>query len=655
MAFQVGRGLSDVTGEAADCGMLGYGKSDQRTKGIHTRLRARAFVFDDGANRVLLVVCDLPMITESITQEVLRRLAADYGGTYREENVLLTATHTHCGPGGYAHHLLYNLTTNGFHEKTFAAIVDGILEAVAQAHEDVAAAELTLASGELHGASSNRSASSFDRNPETDRIFFPAKVDPQTTLLTVSRDGTPVGAINFFATHGTSMTNRNCLISGDNKGYAGYHWERVVGGVDYRNRDRGAFVAAFAQTNAGDMSPNLNARPGMGASPACRGGPTADEFENTRIIGTLQYEAAANLLGTGTPIDAEAFSGVDARLTHVDLGDTLVRAEFTGDGREHRTSPALAAAAALAGTDEGKGFPGFRQGRNRIVDGISRLTAYRSARLRDAQAPKGIVLPASLVEHVYPMVQRIVPVQLIRIGRLHLIGIPGEVTIVAGLRLRRAVAAITGAALRDVLVVGYSNAYIHYVTTPEEYENQRYEGGSTLFGRWELPALVQTVSELAAAMRVGTPVPAGPTPPDLSRRRLSWLRPRPADVAVGGAFGEVVVQPPAHVMPGATVSATFVGAYPNNDLHRRGSYLEVQLRDGDRWRTVADDGDWATKFHWRRRGRAGSQVVITWDVPAGAEGTYRITYAGDARAADGTLTPIRGATREFTVAPARRP
>ena len=640
MAFQVGRGLSDVTGESADCGMLGYGKSDQVTKGIHTRLRARAFVFDDGTRRVLLVVCDLPMITESITQDVLRRLAARHGDTYREENVLITATHTHCGPGGYAHHLLYNLTTHGFHEKTFAAIVDGIVEAVDEAHDDLAPAELHLARGELHDASINRSPTSFDRNPEADRAVFPQQIDPQTTLLTIIREGRPVGAINFFPTHGTSMTNRNCLISGDNKGYAGYHWERVVSGVDYRNRDRAAFIAAFAQTNAGDMSPNRGRRPGSG--------PTEDEFANTRIIGTRQYEAAAALLGTGTPVGA----GIDVRLTHVDLGDTLVRGEFTGDGREHRTSPAQTAAAALAGTEEGKGFPGFHQARNPLVDTISKGVYRASRRLRDAQAPKGIVLPASLPERLYPMVQRIVPVQLIRIGRLHLIGIPGEVTIVAGLRLRRAVAAITGAALEDVLVVGYSNAYIHYVTTPEEYDNQRYEGGSTLFGRWELPALVQTATELATAMRDGVPVPAGPTPPDLSGRRLSWQRRRPADVPFAGAFGEVVVQPPPRVLPGATVSATFVGAYPNNDLRRGDTYLEVQRRDGDRWRTVADDGDWATRFHYARRGRGGSQIVITWDVPADVDGTYRISYRGDARAADGTLTPVSGVTREFTVAAA---
>jgi neutral ceramidase len=116
-------------------------------------------------------------------------------------------------------------------------------------------------------------------------------------------------------------------------------------------------------------------------------------------------------------------------------------------------------------------------------------------------------------------------------------------------------------------------------------------------------------------------------------------------------FGEVIVQPPARVIPGATVSATFVGAYPNNDLHRRGSYLEVQRREDGGWTTVADDGDWSTRFHFRRYGRAGSQIVTTWDVPDDAAGTYRITYSGDARDAAGRLTPIGGATREFTVAP----
>ena len=639
----VGRGLSDITGEPADCGMLGYGKSTQRTKGLHLRLRSRAFVFadaDEPTNRVLLVVNELPLMLEGVTQAVLRELRLRHGELYREHNVMLTATHTHSGPGGYGHHLLYNLTTNGFHAKTFDAIVDGILEAIERAHADVAPAELTLAHGELHDASINRSPTSFAQNPLPDKEFFPEAIDPQTTVLRIDRSGRTVGAINWFATHGTSMTNHNCLISSDNKGYAGYHWERLEEGVSYLERTAQDFVGAFAQTNAGDMSPNLNNAPGSG--------PTEDEFENTRIIGTRQYEAAAALVHEpGTSLG----DGIDVRFTYLDLGDALVRPEFTGDGREHRTSPAQTAAAALAGTDEGKGFPGFTQGRNPIVDAISSRIVYRrSTALRDSQSPKGIVLSASLPDRLYPMVQRIVPVQLVRLGRLYLIGIPGEVTIVAGLRLRRTVAAIVGAELRDVLVAGYANAYIHYVTTPEEYDNQRYEGGSTLFGRWELPALTQTIAGLAEAMRDGRAADAGPRPPDLSQRRLSWQRRRPADVPVGGAFGDVLVQPPARVRPGERIEARFVGAYPNNDLHRCGTYLEVQQHDGSGWHAIADDGDWSTQLHYRRRGRAGSQITISWDVPADAEGTFRVRYFGDARDRAGVLHPFTGESREFTVA-----
>jgi neutral ceramidase len=151
-------------------------------------------------------------------------------------------------------------------------------------------------------------------------------------------------------------------------------------------------------------------------------------------------------------------------------------------------------------------------------------------------------------------------------------------------------------------------------------------------------------------MRDGRAVDTGPRPSDLSQRRLSWQRRRPADEPVGGAFGTVLVQPPAQVRPGERVEISFVGAYPNNDLHRCGTYLEVQQRDGSGWRTVADDGDWCTKLHYRRRGRAGSQITITWDVPADAHGTFRVRYFGDARKRDGALRPFTGTSREFAVA-----
>src|SRR5207247_9449865 len=145
---------------AADCGMMGYGKADQKSAGIQLRQRSRAFVFADSDapdSALLLVVAELPLVFDSVRQEVLRRLAASYGTRYTDANTMITCTHTHCGPGGYSHHTLYNVTTGGFHPKTFEAIVNGIVESVAFAHADVAPARLVLAFGELRDASINRS------------------------------------------------------------------------------------------------------------------------------------------------------------------------------------------------------------------------------------------------------------------------------------------------------------------------------------------------------------------------------------------------------------------------------------------------------------------------------------------------------------------
>ncbi|MEO6795285.1 MAG: neutral/alkaline non-lysosomal ceramidase N-terminal domain-containing protein [Mycobacterium sp.] len=649
--YQVGRGIADITGEPAECGMLGYGVASQQTSGLHNRLRARAFVIAHpvpaGTHaRVLLVVCELPLLLESVHREVLRRLSVTYGEMYTFRNVMLTATHTHCAPGGYAGHRLYNSNTGGFRPQTFDAIVDGILEAVVRAHTDLAPAALSLAFGRLHDASSNRSPSAFARNPPADRAHFPDGIDPQTTLLRIERGDRLVGAVNWFATHGTSMTNRNTLISGDNKGYAAYQWERLEHGVDYLTSQPPAFVGAFAQTNTGDMSPNLNHRPGSG--------PTEDEFENTRIIGARQVAAATELTtGHGT----EVTGGIDARATYVDLSEFEVRPEFTGDGRTHRTGTPLAGVAALAGTDEGPGplHPVVKQGRNRILDWLVANTAYRfSPRLRDAHAPKSTVGPGIRLNKALSLMANGGPVQLLRIGQLYLIGIPAEVTIVAGLRLRRTVADIVGAELHEVLVAGYSNGYLHYVTTPEEYQEQRYEGGSTMFGRWELAALQQVAAGLATAMREQRSAPAGNPAAEPARRRSSRRRVDPDVPAAGHQFGDILDPPRSRYQPGATVQAVFAGAYPNNDLRRGGTYLRVERETGDGWSTVADDGDWSTTFRWRRAGRRGSTITVTWTVPSDtAAGRYRLLYQGDARQQDGRLSAFTGATEPFDISPKR--
>ncbi|WP_028662008.1 neutral/alkaline ceramidase [Saccharomonospora saliphila] len=659
--YLAGRGIADVTGEIAEVGMLGYGRFDQQAEGLHTRLFARSFVIEHPATggRVLLVVVDAPMIFSSVRQAVLRRLARIYGDRYTDANVLITATHTHAGPGGYSHHLLYNLTTLGFHRRTFEAITDGIVESVRRAHDDLAPASLRLTHAELTGASANRSRAAFERNSARDRAHFPDAVDPRTSLLRVEREGRAVGAINFFATHNTSMSGDNRLISADNKGYAARRWEDEPAGDGHRahgtagdgraahgmagDGDRAdtpsGFVAAFAQTNAGDMTPNLDLEPPS----------TPGDFARTAEIGRRQYEAAAAQLNT----DVAPMRGpVDARLVRLDLSDVTVRPEFTGDGRTHRTCDAAVGASMAAGsTEDGPALPTFTEGENPLWDLVSDTVLYTaSPELERCQAPKDIVVPIGAMNAVYPWVAERVPVQLLRIGGLYLIGVPAEVTITAGLRLRREVARVVGAELDDVLVAGYSNAYAHYVTTPEEYDAQHYEGGSTLFGRWELPALRQTVAGLATALRDGTAVDPGPPAPDLSGAQLALQPPVVLDAPPAGSrFGDVLTPPRSTYLPGERARVVFAGAHPANDLHRGGTFLRVQRHVDGRWRTVADDGDWSTTLRWARRGVAASEVTVGWRVPDDAEGTYRIRYHGDARGPLGHVTAFTGTSGPFRV------
>lgn len=639
--LRVGVGISDVTGPVAENGMMGYSSFDQIAEGLHQRTRARAYVFADGNDaRVVYVCVDTCMVFQSVHDEVIRHLHSAFGDLYTERNVMLAAVHSHAACGGAAHDYAYNLSILGHQALTFGAEVDGIVEAVTAAHHNLAAGTVAYGRSELTDASVNRSRVAFDRNPQRDRDYYPLGVDTSMRTLRISQSGTDIGSINWFATHCASLTNENRLVSGDNKGAAAYFWEHDIEGVRYLD-GAPSFVSSFPQTNSGDMSPNLHLQPGHG--------PTDDEFENTRIIGERQVTAARVAFAGATPMDSVT---VDSRIMYLDMANQVVDGRFTADGREGRTSPACVGAAMSAGSvEDGPAIPIFPEGtRNPLVDALGGMDAAVPDWLADAQAPKlvlvavGLLPPDGWVPHV-------LKIQILRIGDVYVVGGPAEFTIVSGLRIRRTVAEELGVPLENVIFQGYANAYSSYCTTPEEYEAQQYEGGSTLFGRNTLPAYQQGYARLAAAMRDGADVPRGPAPRDLSAFQPNFFTAVPPDVPMPGlGFGDVLVQPASAVPVGGQVVAEFVSGHPKNNLHRGGTFFEVQRFDGGRWVRHADDGDWSTKFRWRREGSAASVVRITWDVPAETPaGRYRIQHFGDRLDIDGTVTPFTGTSTEFTV------
>jgi len=61
---------------------------------------------------------------------VVRKLRNIYGNMYTDENVLLSGTHTHSGPGGYWQYVLFEFTSLGFVKESLDVIVDGVVESI---------------------------------------------------------------------------------------------------------------------------------------------------------------------------------------------------------------------------------------------------------------------------------------------------------------------------------------------------------------------------------------------------------------------------------------------------------------------------------------------------------------------------------------------
>ena len=60
--------------------------------------------------------------------QVLAKLKVLYGDLYKDENVLLSGTHTHSGPGAYHQYVLFDVTSMGFYEPSLDALSTGIVK-----------------------------------------------------------------------------------------------------------------------------------------------------------------------------------------------------------------------------------------------------------------------------------------------------------------------------------------------------------------------------------------------------------------------------------------------------------------------------------------------------------------------------------------------
>lgn len=636
--YLAGAGVYDITGPAAELGMMGYGQISQKTSGILQRLYARAFIVANQANskRIVLVVADLGQIFQSIHQGVLQKLKLLFGDIYNETNIMLSATHTHSGPGGYAHDTFYNLTILGFDNQNFEVITNGIVQAIVKAHQNLAPGRISIAKGEVIDASFNRSEAAYQVNPISERLNYSENVHRTMTQLRMDNVNGPFALLNWFAVHGTSLNNKNLLISGDNKGFAAANLETLQN--QRYNIDN--FIAGFAQEASGDISPNA----------AGQGKDGNEGIKKLISDANKQVETASSLFDNFSTELIQGF--IDTRQIFVNMADVSIAPEFTeGDG-PRKTCPSAIGISMLAGTKDGPGF-----GRQGLTCG--ELSGIFSGIICDpffnqCHGVKPIILSTGTTNP--PMIPQILPFQLMKLGQLMIIGLPFEITTMAGRRIReRILTKLSSLGISHVVIASLSNGYASYITTKEEYQVQAYEGGSNQFGPYSLNAIFQILDNLASLMLTNQQAAKGPEPLDLSGKQITLQTPVIFDsmplieTIRGKNFGSIKTDARARYAPLDTVIVEFFGAHPKNNLLTGDSFLFVeQYRDG-LWYPIFSDKNIETSFFWNRLGIASSVITVIWRIPVESKGMFRIRHKGFSKNLWQTITPYEGFSSPFLV------
>lgn len=140
--YLIGVGKADITGPVVEIGFAGYANLDQVGSGLRQRLHSRAFIVADKNNpndRFVYLVLDTQSGDTAVRYGVLDGLKAlgDAYKVYGHNNLALTGTHSHAGPGAWFNYLLPQVTSLGFDKQSYQALVDGAVLSIKRAHENL--------------------------------------------------------------------------------------------------------------------------------------------------------------------------------------------------------------------------------------------------------------------------------------------------------------------------------------------------------------------------------------------------------------------------------------------------------------------------------------------------------------------------------------
>ena len=524
--LQAGAGRADITPPTGYY-LMGWVRSDAQAEGQLTRLFARSIVLERGDRKLALVTADLGFVPAGLVADVVERLE-DRG--FGEESVIISASHTHSAPAGYANFPAFNTvaptsTTPTEFElsspadpELYTFLVKRITVAIRRADADRAPAVAGWGGTKLFGVTENRSIEAHLANHDVEEEFGEGSaaqdpagakhtIDPQVQVLRVDKVASgrrvPIGIWSTFANHGTVVKPTFAYYNADHHGAAARLAEAAIRRAGQVPR-RQEVVNAYGNADEGDMTAGIRFS-----------GP-ADAYD----VGRREARAfvrAWRRAGTSLTATPE----LDSRWT---IECFCGAATAAGPVDDH----AVVGMPFLTGSEENRG-PLYD------VTGVP----FEGNRLPVGVGPQGVKIQS--VPDTGSTFPTAVPLTTARVDDRAIVTVPGEMTSGTGRRLRaHAEQAVAGSGVERVVISGLANDFIQYITTPEEYDRQHYEGGSTLFGRATSVFVEERLISLLELMLAGEPAPA----PDQDERR-NGVSDNAQPFATGASQAEALEEPTA--------------------------------------------------------------------------------------------------------------
>ena len=520
----IGFGKSIINAFVPDIGLMGYGQPKNIAKSQASPLHTRTMLIKNTQGHFFAYInLELAIISSIMKKKILLEINQQLPHLeLKSQSIMLTAQHTHSAPGGLDEYPFYNFTIPNFRPNLLNNIAKAVVESLTEALQQLLPAEIDYHQYQILGdvpIAFNRSIDSYNKNPENQSLTFEERhqaICRNMQAIYIYSDKKLKGFINFFGVHATSIGNTNTSIHHDNKGVASLLFEN-----SHPNT-----TAIFAQRAAGDVSPNYIWDKDLKKTR----GPFKDEIKCAEDNGRMHFEENQKCLEyphqkincSSSPF----FPAVKSIEKFIDMSQLV--------------SPAAHGVSFFAGTLEGAGAPKF------LIPILSmiarsirwyRLTFNSKKHLTfyQAQDPKDVLLdhrtgeflgiplkvwkkipfiPDPTVNYfikaaknnsleTLPWVPSVISIQLLQINQILIVGVPGEITTTAAKRIELSLKeeslklGLTNHQNQlQIIISSYANSYMGYITTPEEYENQSYEGGHTVYGKNTLPAIIKAFNEL---------------------------------------------------------------------------------------------------------------------------------------------------------------